>query len=238
MKTKMKNDKHVEKCKSCFDFFNEVFRNIEDYESMFSRSERMLLKASEAMKWNFNESDFPERPNTIFLEDNQIYLLVPYLSANDTKNGCQRSFDNFFMLLSPDSFAKNKRMGRQVVVSDIRNRANSPIDNYRPGLRWVKFGVYRQEDLDNNSDYMNLIKRKAGLEMLVFLYYYMDRFKYFTKYFGQFPIEGYHYYTSANKLTDYLAYVYKDDDSDKPAIEMMLSQEVHTNCLFLVDDLI
>ncbi|MDP3446360.1 MAG: hypothetical protein Q8T08_26170 [Ignavibacteria bacterium] len=70
------------------------------------------------------------------------------------------------------------------------------------------------------------------------MYYYMDKFKYFTKYFGQFPIEGYHYYTSANKLTDYLAYVYKDDDSDKPAIEMMLSQEVDVNCLFLVDDLI
>lgn len=236
MKRDIKNTE--EKCGSCFDFFNEVFKNIEDTEAMFARNEKMLMKASEVMKWNFNESDIPERPNALFLEDNQIYLLVPYLSASETKDGCQRSFDNFFMLLSPDSFAKNKRTGRHVVVSDIRNRVNSPIDNYRPGLRWVKFGIYRQADVDNDADFSNLIKRKAGLELLAFLYYYIDKFEYFVKYFGQFTIDGYHYYTNTNKLIDYLAYVGKDEETGKPSIDMIHAQEVYNSCLFLVDDLI
>lgn len=227
----------VESRRSCSDFFNEVFRKLENFDDMFSRNVDMLLKYSSDLKLNYNLSDIPEYPNPLFLEDNQIYLLVPYLCDSDTKNGCQRSFDNFFMLLTPNSFAKHRRSGRHVFVSDIRNTVGSSKDNYKPGLRWVKFGIYKHEDVDRDVDYANLIKRKAGLELLVFLCYYIEHFEYFIKFFGQFAIDGYNYHSNSNQVLDYLAYVYANEESSVPEIGIALSQETTNHCLFLVEDI-
>ena len=73
--------------KSCSDFFNEVLRNIEGIDDMFARNVKMLLKYSDVLNLNYNESDIPEFPNPLFLGENQSYLLVPYLCESDTKNG-------------------------------------------------------------------------------------------------------------------------------------------------------
>ena len=232
----MNDDGQQPKKRSCSDFFNEVFHRIENQDEMFARNEEMFLKYSEKMNWGFNDSDIPERPNPLFLEDNQIYLLVPYLNANDTKNGCQRSFDNFYMILSPNSFAKSRRSGRQIAVGDQRNNLKTSADKYRSGLRWVRFGIYKEEDIEDDVDYKNLIKRKAGLELLVFLSYYRDHFDFLVNFFGQFLIDGYNYFSGSRILYGYSAYVYRNEEG-QAEIGMISNDDTESNCLFLVEDI-
>lgn len=236
---KPKSDNSDRNKGSCSDLFNEMFRKLESYEEMMNRNVAGFLKLCADLKLSYNLSDVPKFPNPLFLEDNQIYLLVPYLPESVDKNGCQRSFDNLFLILSPESFSRQRRSGRNLYVSDIRNSERSSIDYYKPGLRWVKFGVYKSEDVDGDADYQNSIKRKAGLELLVFLCYYRDHLDYFIKYFGRFDVSGYNYLTSNGSVSDYLAYVHRnEEDTSKIEISLTLSAEADKHCMFLVDDLV
>lgn len=233
----------VDKRGSDCEMLNKIISEIKATNDIYEVGEQAVLKMSADLNLGLNETDFPPRENPALLDPNQMHLLQLYFEDKDAKTGCQRTFDTFHLATSPKSFTANRRAGRNVFVSNRNNGIGSLPNRYKPGLRWVKFGIYKASDIEGSDDYVKSIKKNAGPELLTFINCYPNSLSCLWLNLGSIMIEGYNYSFSEKAVdSNFAAFIERDYDkggfmSTTPIINFR-EREENLICHFLVDDLI